>query len=177
MTQQKQKISRGRLILALHHKAGRRLSTEESERRLRVESPLRSAPNPRPPTRFAIKVRNGEGVMKMDYQRINAYLIGNASKEGVVKQAKESGKPYADFDLAVRNRREETTYFPVRCFGKLAESVANIDKGTKVFVDGELEIATFEGDDGQKRKSFRVLANTYRILGKGRRSADEAEPV
>lgn len=115
--------------------------------------------------------------MEMDYQRISAYLIGNATKDGEVKQAKESGKPYGDFDLAVRNRREETTYFPVRCFGKLAESVANIEKGTKVFVDGELEISTFEGDDGQKRKSFRVLANTYRILAKGRRSADEPKPV
>jgi single-strand DNA-binding protein len=113
--------------------------------------------------------------MGMDYQHISAYLIGNATKDGEVKQAKGSGKAYGDFTLAVRNRRDETTFFPVRCFGKLAESVTNIVKGTKVFVDGDLEIATYEGEDGGKRTRFRVLANTYRILGKGRRDAGDTE--
>jgi single-strand DNA-binding protein len=113
--------------------------------------------------------------MGMDYQRVSAYLIGNATRDGEVKQAKESGKAYGDFDLAVRNRNEETTYYPVRCFGKLAESVTNIVKGTKVFVDGDLEISTFEGEDGGKRTRFRVLANTYRILGKGRRRAGDTK--
>jgi single-stranded DNA-binding protein len=77
--------------------------------------------------------------------------------------------------VAVRNRKEETTYFPVRCFGKLAESVSNIKKGTKLFVDGELEISSFEGDDGNKRMTFKIIAGTYRILGNGRRTASGEE--
>lgn len=85
-----------------------------------------------------------------------------------MKQAKESGKPYGDFRLAVRNRQGETTYFPIRCFGKLAEAVTAIQKGTKVFVDGELEISSFEAAEGGKRMIFRVIANTYRILTNGR---------
>ena len=44
-------------------------------------------------------------------------------------------------EISVRNHRDETNYFPVRCFGKLAESVTNIEKGTKLFVAGELEIS------------------------------------
>jgi single-strand DNA-binding protein len=110
--------------------------------------------------------------MGMDYQHISAYLIGNATRDGEVKQAKkEEGNLYGDFTVAVRNRKDETTFFPVRCFGKLAESVTNIVKGTKVFVDGDLEISSFEGEDGGRRTRFRVLANTYRILAKGRRDA------
>jgi single-strand DNA-binding protein len=108
----------------------------------------------------------------LDYQRIDVFLIGNATQDAEIKQAKESGKPYGDFHLAVRDRRRKTTYFPVRCFGKLAEGLAAIRKGTKVFVDGELEIASFTGEDGNKRMTFRVLADTYRILGNGRREQD-----
>jgi len=42
-------------------------------------------------------------------------------------------------------------------------------------VDSELEIASYAGDDGAKRVNFRGVANTYRILGSGRRaeSVDE----
>lgn len=58
----------------------------------------------------------------------------------------------------------ETTCFPIRCFGKLAESVKIIKKGAKLFVEDKLGIAAFEGEDGDKRLAFHVLANTYRIL-------------
>ena len=85
-----------------------------------------------------------------------------------LKTAKESGHHYADFRLAVRNREGETTYFPIRCFGKLAEGATAIKKGAKVFVDGELEISSFAGDEGGKRMTFRVIATTYRLLGNGR---------
>jgi single-stranded DNA-binding protein len=82
-----------------------------------------------------------------------------------VKQAKESGHSYGDFNLAVRNRRGETTYYPVRCFGKLAESVTHIKKGARIFVVGSLEIGSFTGAEGKKQMTFRVIADTYRLLG------------
>ena len=76
----------------------------------------------------------------------------------------------------MRDRNGETNYFPIRCFGKLAESVANIKKGSKLFVCGELEISSFTGDEGGKRMTYRVVADTYRILGSGKRTA-EAEAL
>ena len=103
-------------------------------------------------------------------------MIGNATQDAEGKQAKESGKQYGDFRLAVRDRNGESNYFPVRCFGKLADGVTNIKKGTKVFVDGELEISSFTGQEGEKRVTFRVVAATYRILGAGRSTTDTAEP-
>lgn len=108
----------------------------------------------------------------MDYQRIAVFLIGNATRDGEIKKAREEGgQQYGDFRLAVRDRKGETNYFPIRCFGKLAESVVNIKKGSKVFVDGDLEIAAFEGEEGEKRMTFRAIANTYRILSSSRNTA------
>ena len=76
----------------------------------------------------------------------------------------------------MRDRNGKTNFFPVRCFGKLAESVTNIKKGAKLFVAGELEISSFTSDEGGKRMTFRVVADTYRILGSAKRTA-EAETV
>jgi single-strand DNA-binding protein len=111
-------------------------------------------------------------VIYVDYQRITVSLIGNVTQDAEVKQAQESGKVYGDFRLAVRNRQGETCYYPIRCFGKLAESVIHLKKGARVFVDGELEISSFEGEDGGKRMTFRVVANSYRILSHDRRAED-----
>lgn len=119
----------------------------------------------------------------MDYQRISVYLIGNATQDAEVKQAQAAESRYGDFRLAVRNRADETVYYPVRCFGKLVDGLSGVKKGTKLFVDGELEISSFDGEDGTRRMSFRVVANTYRILSQRRKAEasvtpdQEAEPV
>lgn len=57
------------------------------------------------------------------------------------------------------------------CFGQLAEGLTAIQKGSRVFVAGELESVSFSGDEGEKRMTFRVLANAYRVLGNGRSTA------
>ncbi len=109
----------------------------------------------------------------MDYQGITVNLIGNATHDAEVKTAQESGNQYGDFRLAVKNRHRETAYFPIRCFGKLAAGVSGIKKGTKVFVAGALELATFTNEEGQKQVNFRVLADTYRILNGARRASED----
>jgi hypothetical protein len=49
-----------------------------------------------------------------------------------------------------------------------AEGVTGIQKGTNVFVAGELELSNVTGEDGGVRMSFRVVADMYRILADGR---------
>jgi single stranded DNA-binding protein len=111
-------------------------------------------------------------VIYLDYQAISVHLIGNATHDAEIKAAKESGNRYGDFRLAVRDRSDETHYFPVRCFGKLAESVTHIKKGAKLFVAGELEMGAYADEEGKPRMTFKVVADTYRLLGQGRRSQD-----
>ena len=111
----------------------------------------------------------------MDYQRI--FLIGNATKDAVIKRAKTSDNEYGDFTLAVSNRKDETTFYPVRCFGRLGKGVSGIRKGTRLFVEGALDISSFIGDDGVKRMTYKVIANTFRILNNGRRAATDETPT
>lgn len=114
-----------------------------------------------------------EGVRHMDYQKI--LLIGNTTSSARVKEGKESGNRYADFVVAARKGTGETTFYPVRCFGKLAEGkgIQAIKKGTRIFVEGEPDIYTYvEGDDATKHIRYRVIVNTYRILDNGRRPKD-----
>ena len=108
----------------------------------------------------------------MDYQRI--LLIGNTTKNAVIKKGKESGNRYADFTVAARNRKGESAYYPIRCFGKLAEGqgIGAIEMGTRIFVEGEPDIYTHTAEDGSKRVTFTVIANTFRILSSGRRAQD-----
>ena len=97
----------------------------------------------------------------MDYQKI--ILVGNATDAAKVEKS-EGKTPYADFTVAVRRNREETDFFPVRAFGRLAEGVARIGKGARVLVEGRVEIDRFIPEQGEPRKTIRVLADAVRFI-------------
>ena len=52
----------------------------------------------------------------------------------------------------------------MRVFGKLAETCDRVKNGTKVLVEGKLDISGYTDEEGQKKMTFRVLAHTYRLL-------------
>jgi single-strand DNA-binding protein len=108
----------------------------------------------------------------MDYQKI--ILVGNATKDAEVKQP-EGKTAYAYFTLAVSRTKEQTTFFPVRLFGKLAETCEIVKKGTKVLVEGRLDISEYTNEEDQKRMTFRVLADTYRLLSKTKKASSKAK--
>ena len=76
----------------------------------------------------------------MDYQKL--ILVGNTTKNAEVKQA-EGKTAYADFVLVVSRTKEQKTFFPVRVFGKLAETCGMVKKGAKVLVEGKLDISEY----------------------------------
>jgi len=71
-----------------------------------------------------IKLKKGGD--NMDYQKL--ILVGNATKDAEVQQPKDK-TAYADFTLAVSRTKELKTFFPVRVFGKLAETCEMVKKG------------------------------------------------
>lgn len=97
----------------------------------------------------------------MDYQKM--IIVGKATKDAEIHHS-EGKTAYADFTVAVSTAKEQTTFFPIRAFGKLAETCENVKKGVKVLVDGKLDISEYTDKDGQKRTSFRILADAYRVL-------------
>ena len=97
----------------------------------------------------------------MDYQKM--IIVGNATKDAEIHQS-EGKAAYGDFTLAVSRTKDETTFFPVRVFGKLAETCENVQKGVKLLEDGKLDISEYADKEGQKRMTFGILADTYRLL-------------
>lgn len=79
---------------------------------------------------------------------MNKFIIsGNITKEIDLKYS-SAGKAYAKFTVAVRRKfdREKSDFFNVTAFGKQAENIANfLDKGSKVLVEGEVQIDSKDG--------------------------------
>jgi single-strand DNA-binding protein len=62
-------------------------------------------------------------------------------------------------------RREETEWFRVVAWNKLAELVqAHLTKGRKVYVEGRQSTRSWDGPDGQKRYMTELVANQVLFL-------------
>jgi single-strand DNA-binding protein len=62
-------------------------------------------------------------------------------------------------------RKEETEWFSVVCWSKLAETCSQyLQKGRRAYVEGRLQTRSWEGPDGQKRFRTEVIANTVLFL-------------
>ena len=97
-------------------------------------------------------------------------FIGNLSKAPDVKQT-TSGKTVCSLTIAVNRRYKgadgKTTadFFSVQAWEKLAELCARyLDKGSKVFVSGELRNRSYEAKDGSKRTVTEIIANEVEFL-------------
>jgi single-strand DNA-binding protein len=63
------------------------------------------------------------------------------------------------------NYVDETDWFRVTLFRNLAETAAEwLKKGSKVLVEGQLQIRTYTGQDGIERTSVDVLADNFMNL-------------
>jgi single-strand DNA-binding protein len=93
---------------------------------------------------------------------MNKFIIsGNITKE-INLAYSTAGKAYAKFTVAVTRKfdREKTDFFNVTAFGKQAENVANfLDKGSKVLVEGEVQIDSKDG-----KYYTNVLADSVEFL-------------
>jgi len=96
-----------------------------------------------------------------------AMIIGNLGRDPEMRYT-PSGKPVTSFSVAVSRKftagdgdqREETQWFRVNAWNKLAETCNEfLSKGRKVFVEGRLQVRTWEGQDGQKRTSVEIVAS------------------
>ena len=103
-------------------------------------------------------------------------LIGRLTRDPEMRYT-PSGQPVTSFSIATNRygsgtegeRREFTDYHNVVAWniGKrsLAEHVAQFTrKGSMVFVEGRLQTRSWEGQDGQKRKTTEVIANDVQFL-------------
>src|SRR6187551_1708766 len=99
-------------------------------------------------------------------------IIGNLGRDPEMRYT-PSGQAVTQFTVAVnRNykdsqgeRQEETEWFRVVAWGQQSEfSAEYLRKGAKVYVEGRIQTRQWEGQDGQKRYTTELVANTIQNL-------------
>ena len=105
-------------------------------------------------------------------------VIGFAGSDPEMRYT-PSGNPVTSFTIAVNrryqdnmgNNQEETEWFRVVCWNRLAESVNNYaHRGGKYYVEGRLRSNTWQGQDGQMRFTNEVVANQVIFLDPARQT-------
>ena len=100
-------------------------------------------------------------------------ITGNLGKDPEQRNT-STGKTVTNFSVAV-NRRwvnsetgevvEETTWFRVTCWGRLAETTNQyLKKGSKVLVEGRIKVSAYMGNEGEARASLEVTAQSVEFL-------------
>jgi len=111
-------------------------------------------------------------------------IIGNLGRDPETRYT-ANGNPVTSFSVAVNRvytaggeRREETEWFRVSAWNKLAETCSQyLHKGSRVYVEGRLKTSTWDAADGQKRLSLEVTASDMIILDtKGRTESGDVAP-
>jgi len=98
-------------------------------------------------------------------------LIGNLGADPEMRYT-ANGNAMTRLRLAVsrsygteEGRREETEWFTVIAWSKLAELLGqHLQKGRKVYVEGRLTTRSWDGPDGQKRYATEVVASQVLFL-------------
>lgn len=96
-------------------------------------------------------------------------LMGRATKDPELRKVNDTS--VLNLDLAVDNIRtnsqgeKTTSFFKVTCFGKVAENSSKyVRKGSKIAVTGSIEQRTFLVQDGSKRSTYDVIADSVEFL-------------
>lgn len=101
-------------------------------------------------------------------------IVGNLGRDPEMRYT-QNGSPVTTFSVAVsRNwksqegeNREETEWFNVVCWSKLAE-IANqyLAKGRQVYIEGRLRTRSWDDQQtGEKKYRTEVIANEMQMLG------------
>ena len=94
-------------------------------------------------------------------------LLGNLARDAELRFT-QSGKAVATFTVAATSTyvdstsnetKEQTAFINCVAWGKLGESIGNLRKGNRVFVEGRLQTRSYETQEGQKRYVTEVVAN------------------
>jgi len=114
----------------------------------------------------------GERRLKAMASLNKVMIIGNLGSDPEMRFT-PSGNPVTSFRVATNRvystpegeRREETEWFTVVAWGKLAEQCNQfLTKGRLVYAEGRLRTRTWESQDGQKHYRTEIIANRVTFL-------------
>lgn len=98
-------------------------------------------------------------------------FAGNAGKDAVDKTT-ANGTRIVTFSLCHTQKGKQgspdkSTWITVKAFSWAAETAARIKKGMNVYVKGPLSVDEYVGQDGAKKTSVCLIANSIGIIEKG----------
>lgn len=100
------------------------------------------------------------------------FLIGNVGTDPVERTAKETGKKFVTFDLAVNNKvngAEYTDWFEVSCNGFWADiAIKHIKKGSMLWVEGTPEFSAYLTKNNEPKPSLKIFVKDMRRLNFGK---------
>jgi single-strand DNA-binding protein len=112
-------------------------------------------------------------------------LVGRLGSDPEARYS-QSGKAVTNFGLATNEywtdkstgeKKERTEWHRIVTFGKLAEICRdNLAKSRQVYVEGRLQTRSWNDNDGVKRYTTEIVAQTVRFLGSKPQSAPQETP-
>jgi single-strand DNA-binding protein len=108
------------------------------------------------------------------YMSVNkVILVGRLGRDPETRYT-SGGQAVANFSVATdesykdRNgeRQKRTEWHKIVVWGKQAEIAQQyLKKGSLVFIEGRIQSREWQDKEGQKRTSFEIVANNFRMLG------------
>lgn len=101
------------------------------------------------------------------------FVMGNLTRDPELRYV-PSGTAVANFTVAMNRvykdkageKKEEATFVKVVVWGKIAEVCGEyLSKGSAVLVEGRLQSRSWEGQDGQKRNTLEIVADSVQFIG------------
>ena len=111
-------------------------------------------------------------------------VIGNLGRDPEMRYT-PNGQSVTSFSVASNRKyttaageqREETEWFTVNAWGRLADLCNQyLTKGRQVYVEGRLSSRSYQGRDGQTRFVNEINLTDVQFLGRGSESGDEGSP-
>lgn len=111
--------------------------------------------------------------MSMSLNR--AMIIGNLTRDPESRST-ATGQSVCNFAVATSSqwtdaagaKQERTEYHNIVVWGKLAEICSQyLNKGKKVYVEGRLQTREWEAQDGAKRRTTEIVADSMIMLDRG----------
>ena len=111
-------------------------------------------------------------------------VIGNLGRDPEMRYT-PAGQSVTSFSVASSRRfttssgeqREETDWFNVSAWGRLAELCNQyLTKGRQVYVEGRLHLRSYQDREGQTRFSNDISLTDVQFLGRSTGPGDEAAP-
>ena len=106
----------------------------------------------------------------------NCILTGNLGADDPEIFYNSEGDPIVTFNLAFKSSKKKTGWIKVTCFHRLAEVASTyLHRGARIAVIGTLDQQKWKTDEGVKRSSFQLIANTIEFIKTDGRGFEEGQ--